>query len=38
MNSYCVLKYQSKEALNLESVSHKTLGKEIKQHNGVLSC
>lgn len=30
MNSYCVLKYQSKETINLERGRYKTLGKEIK--------
>lgn len=38
MNSYCVLKYQSKGTLNLGSVIHKTLGMEIKLQNGVRSC
>lgn len=31
MNSYCVLKYQSDETINLERGRYKILGKEIKQ-------
>lgn len=31
MNSYCVLKYQSEEKINLERDRYKTLVKEIKR-------